>query len=120
MELKISKISYDARLFDYGTTGAKLKIRPYPASKNNFIFRQGGGMVLSGENSFDKFAHCLVDWEGFGEDGKPIPLTDEVKKKVFDFQIGKTTIDGEEITLSAFVIQKADELAAEMGELEKN
>lgn len=120
MELNISKCSYDGKWFDFGTTGARLKIRPFPATKANIIFRQGGALVLSGEGNFEKFKYCLLEWEGFGEDGNPIALTDEVKKKVFDFHIGTAEVDGEEISIANFVIQRADDLAAAMGELEKN
>lgn len=120
MELNISKASYDGKWFDYGTTGARVQIRPYPASRANYAFKRDGVMVLSGEQNLDKFSYCFIGWEGFGDEGKTIPLTDETKRKVFDFGLGKTMIDGEEMTLSQFVIREADRLTAEIGELEKN
>lgn len=119
MDLSISKCSYEGKWYDFGSTGARVRVRAYPASRSNIMFKEGA-VLVSGEASFDKFSYCLVGWEGFGENGKPIELTEDVKKKIFDFHIGSVTIDGKEVVLSAFVIQKAEELLLEMGELEKN
>ena len=99
MILDIDKISYEARWFDF--QDGRLKIRPYPASMNDITIKVGKGMIFSGEESLKMFEYCLIDWEGIvGADDKPIPCTDEVKRKVYDFQMGG---------ISAFVLTKVRE-----------
>lgn len=111
MDLKLEKVSYDGEWFDFGDM--RVKVRPYPASKVILTIKDGAFMV-SGEQNLNKFIHCLVDWENKEK------LTGEVKRKIFDFRLGKTEIDGTEICLSDFVIQKADEMFAKVEAAEKN
>lgn len=123
MELNLGTVSYDGKWFDFG--GGRLKVRPHPGSKVNFAIKNGVSVVL-GEQTFDKFAYCLEAWEGFtapardGKPGEPIVLDDTVKRKIFDFRIGKAVVDGAEVVLVDFVITKADELFAEIRGAEKN
>ncbi|MBW2341223.1 MAG: hypothetical protein JRF50_12920 [Deltaproteobacteria bacterium] len=86
MKLDVTDLTYDPVWFDLGD--ARLNIRPFPASKSDVIFRNGS-LVISGENQYEIFSYCLVDWENVvGADNKPLPCTDEVKQKVYDFQMG--------------------------------
>lgn len=119
MELALDKISYDGKWFDFGN--GRLKIRTYPASRQNFTMKDGN-IVFLGEQSFDKFKHCLVDWDNYVKPGtqEKIILTDEVKRKVFDFRLGLTVVDDKELSIADFVLLKADELFKEMAEAEKN
>lgn len=121
MDLNISGVSYEGKWFDFGD--GRLKIRPYPASKTNFIFKDGGA-VLSGEQGFEKFNYCLESWEGFvakdDEAKKPIELTEDVKRKVFDFRLGSIKDGDQEITMPDFVFARADELLKGIVAAEKN
>jgi hypothetical protein len=119
MELNISKCSYEGEWFDFGN--GRLKIRPYPASKQQFAIRDGA-VVFGGEQGFDKFRYCLTAWENYVTPGdqKPIDLTDDVKRKIFDFRLGAVTIDDKTVTISDFVLQKADELFSRAVDAEKN
>ena len=117
MKLQLEKASYEGRWFDFGD--GRLKIRPYPASKSTFAIKDGV-VIFFGEQNLDKFTYCLMAWEGMDAEGKPVELTKEAKRKVYDFRLGKATIGGAEIQMSDFVIQKADEMLAEAQEAEKN
>ena len=119
MEVNIIGCSYEGKWFDFGN--AKLKIRPCPASRQNFGVKDGV-VVFLGADSFDKFKYALEAWEGYVTvgDHKPIELTDEVKKKVFDFRLGATEIDGEKFVIADFVLRKADELVTQVVADEKN
>jgi len=120
MELNIGKVSYEGQWFDFGN--GRVKIRPLPATKLNFTVRDGGTMI-AGEQSFDRFRYSLEAWENFttpAPDLKPIDLTDEVKRKLFDFRVGSAVIDGQEVALVDFVAQKAQEILAGIQSAEKN
>lgn len=119
MELDLDKPSYEGRWVDFGN--GRLKIRAYPASKQNFITKDGN-IIFLGEQTLDKFKYCLMDWDNYVKTGtqEKIILTDEVKKRLYDFRLGQAVIDGKEMTISDFVILKADELFREMTEAEKN
>jgi len=114
MQLKFEKAAYEGKWFDFGD--GKLKIRPYPASKQAFAIKDGV-FIVYGEQNLEKFIYCLTAWEGFtGEDKKPVELTKDLKKQIFDFRLCKSG----EVTMSDFVIQKADELFIEAQGQEKN
>lgn len=121
MELNIGKNIYEGQWFDFGD--GKLKIRAYPASKSSFAWKDGA-IVFSGDLNFEKFRYCLIEWEGFvargDKDKKPLALTDEIKRKIFDFNIGSVLIDGKEISMAAFVISRADEMMGAAEAAEKN
>jgi hypothetical protein len=119
MELNFDNLSYEGRWFEFGD--GRLKIRTYPASKQNFVIKDGN-IVFLGEQNLDKFKHCLMDWDNYVKAGtkEKIVLNDEVKKKVYDFRLGLVVIDGKEMVISDFVMLKADELFKEMVEAEKN
>lgn len=88
MLINIDNLRYEARWFDY-QDGVRLKIRPYPASMSNVIIRAGKGVVLEGEESLKMFVYCLIDWDGVVDaNGKPLPCTDEIKRIIYDFQVG--------------------------------
>ena len=119
MELNISKCTYEGQWFHFGD--GRLKIRPYPASKQSFSYRDGA-VLVPGSAAMDKFKFCLMEWDSFVQPGTkdPIELTDEVKTKIFDFKLGTAVIDGEEVSMADFVLMKADDLFRLKGEAEKN
>lgn len=114
MKIDLNKVSYDGKWFDHGD--ARVKIRPYPASRSDVAIKDGA-MIFAGDAGFDMFSYCLEAWEGVSDaDGKELKLSPEIKKKVFDFGLG--SVDG--LTLSAFVIQKARQLSADIEADAKN
>lgn len=119
MELNFDKPSYEGKWFEFGN--GRLKIRAYPASKQNFVMKDGN-IVFLGEQSLDKFKYCLMDWDNYVKAGtkEKIVLDDEVKTKVYDFRLGSAVINNKEMVISDFVILTADELFKEMVETEKN
>lgn len=85
LKLDLTKLSYEAQWYDFG--GARLKVRPYPMSKANLVFKDNG-LIISGEDQCEVFKYCLVTWERVtGLDGKDLPCTDEIKQKIFDFRL---------------------------------
>jgi len=119
MELDINKCTYDGQWFDFGN--GRLKIKPYPASKQDISF-SGNTITFSGKQTFDRFCYCLVEWDKFSTpapENKPIALTDEVKKKVFDFNLGAEKVDDVVMTIPEFVTMKAKELFDSIREKEQ-
>lgn len=68
---------------------------------------QDGVFIMSGDNNFKVFNESLVGWDVVGADDQPLPCTEEVKKKIFDFGLAVAEVDGEKISMANFVIQKA-------------
>ena len=67
----------------------ELKIRPYPASKEEFIGRDDGSLVLTGKNLMKKFIYCLVDWKGINDEkDQVLPCNESVKKGVYEDLLG--------------------------------
>lgn len=93
--------------------GARFRIRPYPRSKGVFTLKDGGWQ-LSGREQLEKFKYCFMSWEGVEVDGKPVPLTDEVKELIFDSPAP------ENAALVAFVIQRIDGAEREYTDEQKN
>ena len=100
MKIDIKAANYDAREESFG--GSKLMIKPFPLSRSDAGLKDGV-LILTGENNFKIFDESLESWDIIGADGKPLPCTTEVKRKVFDFGLGE--VNGEKI--SDFVIAKA-------------
>lgn len=118
MQLDVSRVAYDGQWYDFG--GSRVKVRPFPATKISFWIKDGA-MEVSGDQTFAKFDYCLEAWEGFvTPDGTPIPLTAEVKRKIYDFHLGVAEVDGVQTELVAFVTSTADAMAAAMRSAEKN
>lgn len=119
MKIDLNKANYDGDWYEFG--GIRLKIRPFPMSRADVSFKDGA-VVISGDSSHDMFAYCLVDHEGLVDaDGKPIKLTPEVKKKIYDFKLGRSIDEnGDEASLSDFVIRKARLRQEQIGNDEKN
>jgi len=114
MKLDVSTISYDGTWIDHGE--AKLRVRPHPRSLLNVTMKDGG-MVFSGEGALDMFVYCLVDWENVnGADDQKLKLTKEVKKKVYDFQLGK--VDG--VSIADRVMNEARRMTEEIEADKKN
>jgi hypothetical protein len=113
MKIDLGKVSYEGKWFDFGE--ARLKIRPYPASRTDVAFKDGA-MIFSGEAANDMFDYCLEAWETVSDiDGKAIKMTRAVKKQVYDFRLGKTTMaDGTEEVMSDFVLKTARALMVEI------
>lgn len=109
IRLDLDKFSYDGQWYDF--KDGRLKIRPFPRSmENNTLSRDG--IVVRGEDAFEKFSYCLVDWEGVtGANDAPLALTPNVKKVVFDSGMGG---------IPAFVLKKVAELDAEWESDQKN
>jgi len=90
-------LSYDGRWYDFetgevvegpGPENACLKIRPQPFSASSITIRDGA-MVISGEDQCQRFKDALEEMAHVvGADGKPLPCTDEVKQKIYDFRLG--------------------------------
>ena len=109
MQLDITDLTYEGTWYDFGD--GKLKIRPYPASKSDVVFRDGS-LVITGENQYEIFSYCLEEWKDFVDaDGKPLALTDAVKQKVFDFQLAGIPL---------FVLNKVRRFEQEKAGREKN
>jgi len=97
MKLDITKLSYDAKWYDFETgkmveepePGRNyLKIKPNPLSKGSVMLKDGA-LYFDGEERCRIFKECLVDWQGFTDaDDKPLSLNDDVKQRIFDFAIG--------------------------------
>lgn len=95
MQINFTGLSYDAEWYDF-ETGKKadpegdavfLKVRPYPFSKMDTTLKDGK-VCLSGQDNADAFKYSLTDWRNILDaDGKPLPCTDEVKQKIFDFRL---------------------------------
>lgn len=113
MKIDLGKVSYDGQWFEFGE--ARLKIRPYPASRTNVAFKDGA-VIFSGDAGNDMFSYCLEAWEGVTDaEEKALKLTAAVKKQVYDFRLGKATEkDGSERTLADFVLKTARVLTAEI------
>jgi len=110
MKIDLKACSYEGRWFDF--EDCRLKVRPCPESMADVVV-QDGALVVAGNRQAKIFCYCLEDWEKVADaDGKPIVCTDEVKKKIFDFDLGGGMV--------AFVLQKARELKLGREALEKN
>lgn len=94
MKIAMKELSYEPRWFSFPDRaaavtqeGPALEIRPYPFSQSNVLLRDGG-FVITGEEQFKIFKHCLNSWRGFvGDDDQPLKLTEDVKKVLFDFRV---------------------------------
>jgi hypothetical protein len=116
----IEELTYEAEWTPFGKNGARLKIRPYPASKGDVVIKDGA-MHLTGKAGLEMFCYCLTEWEGFGSKGKVLPLTEDTKKKLYDFRISAAIDDsGEETVIADFVALRAQEMAANLRAAEKN
>jgi len=101
--------TYDPQWYDFGD--ARLFIRPYPSSKSNLVIRDGRP-VISGEDQWDIFNYCLVDWKNVTDaTGATISCTEDIKKKVFDFAMAG---------ISAFVLEKSRQFHLAEEDAEKN
>lgn len=111
MKLEFSDLSYDSKWHDF-KDGARLKIRPYPASKTNLRVN-ADGMQLSGEEQFDVFSYCLEEVENLEitVNGKPHSFDEKLKRLIFDFRIGG---------IPEFVMEKGRQFEAVKEEQEKN
>lgn len=119
MKIDLGKASYEGREYDFDS--ARLTIRPYPASRSDVQVKDGA-IVLSGASARDMFMYCLTKWENVvGADDQPLKLTDDVKKKIFDFRlISAPDEKGDTVSLSDFVIRKAREMSEEITADTKN
>ncbi len=109
MKLDFLEISYEAKDYKFGD--ATLTIRPLILTRTNLILNDDG-MAIKGQARFDDFNFCLTAWKNVAdENGKDLPCTEEVKKKVFDFGLGG---------ISNFVLETARVLKAQKEDQEKN
>lgn len=116
MELSFSELSYDAKWYEY--KDAELEIRPYPSSLTNaMISRDQESFMLSGAEQCKMFIYCLTGWRKVVDaNGNAFKLTDEVKKKIFDFRIQNR----EFAELVNFVLSQNASIAIQKEEQEKN
>ena len=119
MQIDLTKVSYEGRVFDFGD--AKLTIRPYPKSRVDIIIKDGA-MVLSGASALDMFIYCLTKWENVPDaNGNPLKLSVDIKQKIYDFHMGVITDEkGEKICMSDFVIRTARGMSEENAAETKN
>ena len=109
MELDLTNLSYEPRWHKFGD--CELLIRPYPASMANFEM-DGRKLVISGIETCEVFKYCLVDWKNVVDpEGKPLPCTDEVKQKVYDFRLA---------AMADFVLARSRQFAELKERAEKN
>jgi len=109
MQLDITDLTYEGTWYDFGD--GRLKIRPYPATKSDVVFRDGS-LVITGENQFEVFSYCLEAWENIVDaEEKLLVLTDDVKQKVFDFQLAGIPL---------FVLNKVRSFEQQKADREKN
>jgi len=96
LKLDVTSLTYDPVWYDFETglpakepsgDRAYLQIRPYPLSRSNTVFSEKG-ITLRGEDQCETFKYCLVGWKNVVDAaGKPLPCTDDVKQKVYDFNL---------------------------------
>lgn len=120
MKLDIGSLSYDPVWYDFGTGELAseheeghvyMRIKPVPLSESDVILKDGG-LVFTGESRCAVFKKALVAWKNVTDPhGKELPCTDEVKQKIFDFQLGG---------ISSFVLGKCDEFIRKKADDEKN
>ncbi len=109
MKLDLSELSYEAKWYEFGD--CKLFIRPLPNTMSSVTIRDGE-LIIEGRERFASFNHCLVDWKNVvDENGKDLPCTEEVKRKVFDFGLGG---------ISGFVLDQAGSFQERKADQEKN
>lgn len=107
--LDLTDISYDAKTYDF--KNATLWIRPYPNSKANMKFEEGG-VRLEGAERWKCFDHSLTKWENIMDaNGKEIPFTQKTKRLVFDHNLGG---------IPGFVLEKAQAHNQALKAQEKN
>jgi hypothetical protein len=116
-KIDFTDLSYDPKWYDFADAsggmveGVRLRIRPYPLSMASFTVKDDG-LVFSQAEQCRMFKHALVGWEGVvGADGQPLPCTDEVKQKIFDFELGD---------ISGFVLARLREFKEAKEKIEKN
>lgn len=81
--INLSTYSYDGEWRQYAD-GVRFKVRPFPASLNQYTFSSIGEVVLKAEQFFKKFDYCVTEWEGVGDDTGVLPCTTSNKKRLFD------------------------------------
>ena len=109
MKLNLGDLSYDAKWHTFGD--GRLKIKPYVASNTNVIIKDGG-VVVSGAEHWKIFKESLEECENIVDaNGKPIQLTEQVKRLIFDFRL-----EG----IPDFVVRKAIVFEQQKGIEEKN
>jgi len=96
LKLDITGLSYDPVWYDFETglpvkepseDKPYLQIRPYPLSRANAVFSEKG-IVLRGEDQCEVFKYCLTGWKNFVDaNDKELKLTEEVKQKIYDFNL---------------------------------
>lgn len=121
LKLDWTNLTMDPRWYDFesgemvkspeGKEGVFLLIQPYPAELAKVVLRDDG-LVISGEEQKAIFSHCLVNWHNVtGANDEPLECNDEVKEKVFQFQMAG---------IPNFVITKSREYDLEKKAQEKN
>jgi hypothetical protein len=114
MKIDIAKASsYEGREYDYGE--AKLTIRPYPRSRADVMVKDGS-LIITGNSMRDMFVYCLTKWEGVtGDNDQPLKLTDDVKRKIYDYKLGSIVDEnGETVAMADFVNAKVREFDNEI------
>jgi len=120
MKIDLGRLSYDPVWYDFDTgdptsdqkpDGHYLQIKPVPFSEMEIILREGD-MLISGRSLCKMFKGALTGMNGFTDaNNNPIPCTDSVKQKLFDFKLGG---------ISDFVVNKCWEFFGEKEDDEKN
>jgi len=80
----------------------KFKVRPFPFSQHKSMDPMG--MAL------EQFLYCLVDWDGWNEEGKKIKVTEGEKTYIYDWHPD----------VRDFILRSSGVFAEEVGEELKN
>jgi len=135
--LDMKALSMDARPFLW-KDGTILMVRPYPRIKQDAKFKaEGMVIILSGQDQYDRFTYCLVDWKKAALDGDGNPILEENGSPVIDVDgMAVAGTDGNAVKLTEnvkkavfnanwegivdFVIQKSREAESLQEQAEKN
>ena len=114
MKLDFTGLSMDAKWhpYKYEDMECELEIEPYPRDLRNFGMTPDGNLLISGKEQKKIFMRSLKNARNLtGADDKDIKLTEEIKEKIFDYQM---------LGIPNFVITESTGFNLQKEEAEKN
>ena len=90
MKLDFIGLTMDAQwhTYKYEDMECELEIEPYPRELRNFGMTPDGNLLISGKEQKKIFMHSLKNARNLTDAaGKEISLTEDIKEKIFDFQM---------------------------------
>lgn len=84
LKINVSNLSYEPKAYEY--KGSHVMIRPWPASRNEFIYN-GKALVMTGEKQLERFTYCLAGWDFLDGEGKALPCNPDTKRLIFDHNL---------------------------------